>query len=144
MALQDLADDLRCCHETLAKMGYLNELNNRGSLLSIIEKLPYHLKTRWLKEVDRIKTLSKRPPTIEDVTKSVVTAAEEFRDPVFGKIVQRGATKEPKPKDCQFWSPDFFIKEPSWKPKWQRSCKGNHTIKRPLSTLWSISSSPSL
>ena len=101
-ALQDLADDLRCCRETLNTMGYLNELNNRGSLLSIIEKLPYHLKTRWLKEVHRIKTIKKRTPNIDDVTKFITTAAEEVRDPVFGKIVQRSSIKkELKLKDTK-------------------------------------------
>ena len=88
--------------ETLNTMGYLNELNNRGSLLSIIEKLPYHLKTRWLKEVHRIKTIKKRTPNIDDVTKFITTAAEEVRDPVFGKIVQRSSIrKELKLKDTK-------------------------------------------
>ena len=45
-SLQDLADDLRCCRETLDTMGYLNELNNQSSLLVIVDKLPYHLRTR--------------------------------------------------------------------------------------------------
>ncbi|XP_038061252.1 uncharacterized protein LOC119731982 [Patiria miniata] len=98
-SLQDLADDLRCCRETLDTMGYLNELNNRSNLLLIVDKLPYHLKTRWLREVHKIKSTKSRPPNIDDVTQFVTTAAEEVRDPVFGKIIQRGSTRgDTKPK----------------------------------------------
>ena len=85
-SLQDLADDLRCCRETLDTMGYLNELNNQSSLLLIVDKLPFHLRARWLREVHKIKSTKSRPPNIDDVMQFVTTAAEEVRDPVFDKI----------------------------------------------------------
>ena len=98
-SLQDLADDLRCCRETLDTMGYLNELNNRSSLLLIVDKLPYHLRARWLREVHKIKSTKLRPPNVDDVMQFVTTAAEEVRDPVFGKITQKGSTKgDTRPK----------------------------------------------
>lgn len=46
--LQDYADDLRCCKETLWAMGFLQEFETGQNLKTVLEKLPYRLRTRWL------------------------------------------------------------------------------------------------
>ena len=80
------ADDLRCAQETLVAMGQEEELNNSHQLLAIIEKLPQHLKSRWLRENHTIRARSKRPANLSDVVKFVDEAAAELSDPVFGCI----------------------------------------------------------
>ena len=92
-ALQDFADDLRNCQETLKTMDSLTELNNRGSLLKIIEKLPMDLRKSWLNVVYDIKTDEDRNPSISDIVKFVSRAAKKATDPVFGQLVSNRDTK---------------------------------------------------
>ena len=87
--LQDYADDLRCCQETLVSMGYISEMENRRSLCLIADKLPSYLKTRWLKKNYDIKSDKKRNPRLDDMILFITSAAREANDPIFGKLVQR-------------------------------------------------------
>ena len=85
-SLQELADELLTCRETLAAMDKLSELNNQRSLVQIVEKLPSYLQDRWLTEVYRIKTKGSRTPNVEDLVEFVCLAAAQANDAVFGKL----------------------------------------------------------
>ena len=47
--LQELADDLRSCKETLKAMNKLDEIDTRRSMVKIVERLPQSLQGRWRK-----------------------------------------------------------------------------------------------
>ena len=63
-------------------------------MMKIIERLPYYLKSRWLRVVKDIRHHD-RAPNITDVVDFVSDAAEEVNDPVFGALVE--AKKEYPP-----------------------------------------------
>jgi hypothetical protein len=94
LALREFADDLKCCQETLETMGYAAELNNSHSMLAIVEKLPYHLQTRWLRENHNIKVKKMRNSQLGDLVDFIVLAADEASDPVFGKVIFKDVKKE--------------------------------------------------
>ncbi|KAK3700158.1 hypothetical protein QZH41_009867 [Actinostola sp. cb2023] len=85
--LQNFADELRTCRETLLTIGYLNEFETRRSLCQIVEKLPVYLHSRWLKVNHTIKFKDNRHPTLADVIRLVTDAAQQASDPVFGKTL---------------------------------------------------------
>lgn len=90
--LQEYADELRCCKETLEATGYLQELDNGQNLKTIVEKLPQRLRTRWLGKNQEIKR--ERLPRFEDVVQFVELAAREVSDPVFGSLADPDSNKK--------------------------------------------------
>ena len=98
--LREFADDLMCCKETLQTMGYSTELDNSHHMLSIVEKLPYYLQTRWVRENHSIKLKQKRNSKLSDLVEFINLAADEASDPVFGKVgfKERKGEKEKPPK----------------------------------------------
>ncbi len=52
-ALQDLADDVRSCKETLEAMGRLSEIDTRVRMVKILDRLPLFLQARWRHEAVR-------------------------------------------------------------------------------------------
>ncbi|XP_014663229.1 PREDICTED: uncharacterized protein LOC106805948 [Priapulus caudatus] len=101
VALREFADDLRCCQETLETMGYAAEMDNSHSMLAIVEKLPYHLQTRWLRENHNIKVRKIRNAQLSDLVKFTGLAADEASDPVFGKVI----FKDIKPENGRLSKP---------------------------------------
>ena len=90
--LQDYADDLRCCKETLQAMGFLQEFETGQNLKTVLEKLPYRLRTRWLAKNQEIRR--NRQPKFEDVVQFVELAASEVSDPVFGSLADSAPEKK--------------------------------------------------
>ena len=86
--LLGFVDDLRGCSETLKTLGYFNELDNSRSLGQIIEKLPPHLQTRWLKRNCQIKDSGRRP-ALSDIIDFIKEVVRQNDDPVFGKIISQ-------------------------------------------------------
>ena len=95
--LQDFADELRSCTETLKAMGNSAEINAQSSLVKIISRLPIFLQNKWKQEVRHIRKNYHRNPSIEDVTSFVLEGAEVANDPVYGGItdVQRTSFRSP-------------------------------------------------
>ena len=85
-ALQEFADDLRCCKETLGAMNKLDEIDTQRSIVKIVEKLPLYLQNRWKKEAIDTKRRSGKYPGIDYLVIFVEHSAEEANDPVFGNI----------------------------------------------------------
>ena len=83
--LQQLADDLVCCRETLSAMKALHEIDNQMSLLKIVERLPLFLQNCWKREVRSVR-LKMRNPTFDDVVTFVADAAAEMADSVYGNL----------------------------------------------------------
>ncbi|XP_033111230.1 uncharacterized protein LOC117112268 [Anneissia japonica] len=92
--LGEFSDDLENCFEALSALGYLNELNNQGSLRQIIEKLPRFLQNRWQSENFKLKEKGV-VPGLENVMKFVKASAREINDPVFGSITNHTAEGQP-------------------------------------------------
>ncbi|KAK3895047.1 hypothetical protein Pcinc_001215 [Petrolisthes cinctipes] len=59
-------------------------------MLAIVEKLPYYLKTRWIKANHEIRSKYKRGVEIVELVKFISDAADEASDPVFGTLVNKG------------------------------------------------------
>ena len=87
--LQEFADDLNCCRETLSAMGFLGELNGQSTLLKVVEQLPNYLQLRFKREVRVVREKRNRNPNIDDILEFVREAAAEANDPVYGKLAQR-------------------------------------------------------
>ncbi|XP_041471180.1 uncharacterized protein LOC121420582 [Lytechinus variegatus] len=85
--LQRFSDDLKICNTTLQALGMMSEVSNQQHMMKIIERLPYYLKSRWLRVVKDIRHHG-RAPNITDVVNFVSDAAEEVNDPVFGALVE--------------------------------------------------------
>ena len=97
--LQNLADDLCNCSDTLTAMGCLNEVNNQKTLLKIISKLPPYLQHRWQREVGVIRRHKNTTPAFEHVVTFVKAAAEEINDPVYGKVLETGKPRVDNDRD---------------------------------------------
>lgn len=84
--LEEFADELTCCEETLKSMGYIDELNSQSTLLRIIEQLPVFYQTRFKREVRQIRERFSRNPNISDIVRFVREISLEINDPVYGRL----------------------------------------------------------
>ena len=81
--LQELADDLRGCVETLRAMNMISEIDSRVRILIIINSLPNYLQSRWRKEAVSNRDNNGRYPSIEYLVSFIEKTAREVNDPVF-------------------------------------------------------------
>ena len=96
VAMQDLADDLRVCVETLRAVGSLDQINSRSSISSIVERLPMFLRSKWRKiAVDELES-NGAYPGIERLATFIDRIALEVNDPVFGSLEVNRPTKKPE------------------------------------------------
>ena len=95
--IQDLADDLCSCVETLRAMGKLNEIDSRVRMVKIIERLPLYLQGSWRKEAVDMVEKTGNYPGIERQAEFLQKVAREINDPVFGMPHNR--QKDPKTKN---------------------------------------------
>jgi hypothetical protein len=86
IALMDFADDIRNCIDTLNAAGLIAEISTQGSLLLIVEKLPYHLQLRWKMEACELQSRSSTLPTIDDISYFISHASQEANDPIYGRL----------------------------------------------------------
>ena len=104
--LQEYADELRSCAETLQAMGNFAEISSQGSLVKIIGRLPFFMQNKWKSKVHHIRKLERRNPNINDVTAFVLEAAEVANDPVYGGLTDNIAkpdyTRQPLRKSGSF------------------------------------------
>lgn len=130
-ALQEFADDLVNCVQTLKAMDYLSEINTQSVLAKIVDRLPTYLRNRWIREVRETRVKQSRSAGIKDLIVFVSAAAEEANDPVY----------------CKHKDPSKFRDKGTWKNNKDRSfsvvtqptnpvpkvhvcvmCGGNHSI----------------
>ncbi|XP_078344113.1 uncharacterized protein LOC144629778 [Oculina patagonica] len=77
------ADQLKDCQNVLHSIGYLDEINSADNLRSIIDRLPFHLKTKWLEVADSIQESGQRL-RIHHISRFVSDKARAANNPVFG------------------------------------------------------------
>lgn len=91
--LRNYADEIHCCVESLKAISSFNWLG-KGDILAIVEKLPYYLKTRWIKANHETRFKYKRGVEMVELVKFISDATDETSDPVFGKLANKGQGKE--------------------------------------------------
>ncbi|XP_068728862.1 uncharacterized protein [Montipora capricornis] len=82
--LQEMADDLRSCKDTLRAMNKLEEIDTCRSMVKIVERLPQPLQSRWRRLVVKSLKTTNRYPSLAEFVCFVSEAAREVTDPVFG------------------------------------------------------------
>ncbi len=97
MQLQEFADLLRNCFNTLDAMNALTEINTQTSLIQIVAKLPSSLQGSWRKEVIRIKRRTERMPRFSDLVNFVEDLAEEANIPGLS-YVSKGVERTTEPQ----------------------------------------------
>ncbi|XP_068704520.1 uncharacterized protein [Montipora foliosa] len=92
--LLTFADQLRDCQNVLESIEYMDEINSADNLRNVIERLPFHLKVKWLEVVDRLRD-NGLCPRIHHISEFVSKRTRAVNDPVFGNIVtcDRGKIK---------------------------------------------------
>lgn len=103
------ADQLKDCEHTLESIGYLDEINSADNLRRIVQRLPFHLRTKFVEVADSIQQSGKRP-SIRHISAFVETKARAANNPVFGGVMDathdskqgptkpRSGGKSPPPK----------------------------------------------
>ena len=89
------ADQLRDCQNVLESIGYLNEINSADNLRSVVDRLPFHLRVKWLEVADRLRE-SGLCPRIHHISEFVSQKARAVNDPIFGDIANSDREKSRK------------------------------------------------
>ena len=92
--LQEYADELTECYQSLKALGGLKEIESQGNLLSLITRLPVYLQNKWQDKVYEMQEKEDRRPTLQDVVAFVTRAAAVAADPVYGTSSLRGRKAE--------------------------------------------------
>ena len=91
--IQEYADELLDCYESLKALGALQEMDAQRNLLAMITKLPMHLQ-KWQDHVFDRRSRENRRPSLKDVVKFVDRAAAVVSDPVYGSAGIRNKRAE--------------------------------------------------
>ena len=98
-----LADQLKDCEHTLESIGYLDEINSADNLRRIVQRLPFHLRTKFVEVADQIQEAGQRT-NISHIAEFVKIKARAANNPVFGCVVDvardrsDSQRRKPKPK----------------------------------------------
>ena len=84
--LLEFADKLKNCEHTLKSMGYLDKINSADNLRRIVQRLPFHLCTKFVEIADTIQQSGIRP-NIKDISVFVAAKARVANNPVFGSVM---------------------------------------------------------
>ena len=106
--LQEMADDLRSCKETLGAMNKLEEIDTRRSMVKIVERLPQPVRSRWRRLVVKSLETTNRYPSIAELVCFISEAACEVTDLVFGVWRTRCASLKEAEElvlECKLMSP---------------------------------------
>jgi hypothetical protein len=93
--IQEYADELTMCYDTLVGLNQINEISQQNTLLHIVQKLPYFLQGRFRSKVATWQ-VNRGNPTILDVVEFVREAAREANHAVYG-VLAPGYSKEYTP-----------------------------------------------
>ena len=67
-------------------MGYLDEINSTDNLQRIVQRLPFHLHTKFIEVADAIQQSGRRP-NIKGISAFVAAKARAANNPVFGSVM---------------------------------------------------------
>ena len=82
--IQQLADDVRGCYETLKAMGRLGDVDSRVWIVKIEERLPPYMQSRWRTYAIDVLDRSHKYPGIAKLSTFRDRLAREQNDPVLG------------------------------------------------------------
>lgn len=97
------ADQLKDCEHTLESIGYLDEISSADNLRRIVQRLPFHLRTKFIEVADQIQQAGLRT-NISHIAEFVKVKARAANNPVFGCVVdvenqsERWENQRRKPK----------------------------------------------
>ena len=80
------ADQLKDCEHTLESIGYLDEINSADNLRRIVQRLPFHLRTKFIEVADQIQQAGQRT-NISHIADFVKVKTRAANNPVFGCLV---------------------------------------------------------
>ena len=83
------ADRLKECEHTLESIGYLEEINSADNLRRIVQRLPFHLCTKFVELAHQIQQAGQRT-NISHIAKFVKVKTRAANSPVFGCVVDVG------------------------------------------------------
>ena len=83
LAFADQLKDWKC---TLESTGYLNEINSADNLRRIVQRLPFHLRTKFVEVADSIQQSGKRT-NISHIAEFVKVKARAANNSVFGSVI---------------------------------------------------------
>ena len=83
-SLQNFTDDVRECVEILDCLHLVNEVDTRSHLVSLMNRLPSYLITRWRKKAATMRKDTGHYPSIKDFLDFLECVTQEAADPVFG------------------------------------------------------------
>ena len=84
--LMAFADQLKDCEHTIESIGYLDEINTAYNQRRIVQRLPLHLRTKFIEVTDQIQQADQRT-NISHIAEFVKVKARAANNPVFGCVV---------------------------------------------------------
>ena len=97
--LQEYADELLDCYESLNALGALQEMDAQRNLLAMITRLPMHLQNEWQDYVFDLRSRKDCRPTLKDVVEFVDRAAAVVSDPFYGSASMRSSEWKRPPQE---------------------------------------------
>ena len=94
--MQEFADTVRCCMETLKAMNLLSSIDSRVRMVHIVNRLPYQVQVRWRKQAVSTKEKFGSYPSMDAFVGFLNTIAHELNDPVFGEQPHQKQHKQQK------------------------------------------------
>lgn len=98
--LQDLADDVRNCHETLRAMKQLAG-DTHEKAIQVVKRLPFYLQNQYRKEAMRYVSKYSKYPGIDFLANFLDQAALQANDPLFSALEEKSQVK-PVAKKASF------------------------------------------
>ena len=92
----------------LESIGYLDEVNSADNLRSIIDRLPFHLKPKWLDVADSIQESGQRP-RIHNISIFVSEKARAANNLVFGGALNSDKDKSNRDRSGRRTSPSHTM-----------------------------------
>ena len=109
IGLLAFADQLKDCKNTLESIGYLDEISSADNLRRIVQRLPFHLRTKFVEVADQIQEAGQRT-NISHIAEFVKIKARAANNPVFGCVIDvardRSDSQRHKPKPKRATLPD--------------------------------------
>ena len=98
-AIVKLADDMRKCQNVLSELRFASDLDSKGTIESIIDRLPEAMQNQWVKRSNKILNMG-REPAFRDLTTFVEERADDFNSK-YGQYVaeKRCASSKPRQQD---------------------------------------------
>ena len=146
MGLFAFADRLKDCEHTLESIGYPEEINSADNLRRIVQRLPFHLRTKFVELKDQIQQSGQRT-NISHIAEFVKVKARSANNPVFGCVVDVARDRPETPRrnsrggtSSKERLSTFNTRETGAKPSLPSSkftptltcpsCNGNHSLEK--------------